>query len=513
MIDRKKRNTTLGHPVIPLSNCLLPTNCHGPLLIVGSGCHHLPSEIIWSGDIIVLCEDSTQRDFVHNMASVSNRTFQVPDASWDSSSIPLEDNQVAGAILLPFGPLPEPSELKRIVAEAGFVLSLDQQRWPPDGTDTLCWTVHNDAEGDLRLIDFNNGQALTASRQQLKRRWRLVPPFLLKKFMPPRVCLSSRRPATTRLSAILAEASALLPDESCESTLVQVKDKLTVPFTRHAQRKHILKIPLSARSTEGLDNAVEILGKLHESLPRDHMLRDLLPRIHSRIEVEGVQGIIEEARTGHPLAMCDHDEECLAVFPELTELMKTMANLPESALLGPEDHDTSYCTESLSLLTQQYASECSETLARVFTLVNTPTSHRFLRKGDFSLNNVLVLEGKLSGLIDWDESGTTNHRLANLADFFMSWMWQRDHFTRDKSLALLISGNLDPLESGLDMGSVLKQVGGTRRELALGALQAWIDHAYHELKHPQIRIREKRVASLLIAPLQALEPLLSALES
>ena len=248
MSDGKKLNSTFGHPVIPLSNCLLPTNCQGSLLIIGSGCHHLPSEIIWGGDIIVFCEDDTQRNVVHDMASDSNKAIQTPDDPWDSSSLHLEDKQAAGAILLPFGPLPEPAELKRVIAEDGFILSLDQQRWPSSGPDTLCWTVHHDAEGDLRLIDYNNGQALAASRQQLKRRWRLIPRVLLKKFMPPRICLSSQGPATTRLSAMLAEASALLPDESYESTLVQVKDKLTVPLTQHGQRKHILKIPLDRKS-------------------------------------------------------------------------------------------------------------------------------------------------------------------------------------------------------------------------------------------------------------------------
>ena len=59
----------------------------------------------------------------------------------------------------------------------------------------------------------------------------------------------------------------------------------------------------------------------------------------------------------------------------------------------------------------------------------------------------------------------------------------------------------------LSVRETLAELNHTADDLATTALASWIDHAYHELKHPVFRYRADRVRALLTGPCGSLAKL------
>ena len=113
------------------------------------------------------------------------------------------------------------------------------------------------------------------------------------------------------------------------------------------------------------------------------------------------------------------------------------------------------------------------------------------------------MDGRITGLIDWDEGGLTRRPLANLADLLFSWLWQKEGLSRARSLPAMVTGDLPRLRGGLDPWELVARCGGDRAALADAALESWSDHVVHELKHPRSLGDHARVVKLVREPLAA----------
>ena len=77
-------------------------------------------------------------------------------------------------------------------------------------------------------------------------------------------------------------------------------------------------------------------------------------------------------------------------------------------------------------------------LADVKDLLGDGAVSAALRKGDGSLSNVLAAQGRISALIDWDDSVLTRHPLSGLTDLLFSWAWHRPGASRADTLTALV---------------------------------------------------------------------------
>jgi len=278
----------------------------------------------------------------------------------------------------------------------------------------------------------------------------------------------------------------------------QEKGKLTTFIPSDLGPGALLKAPLTDFSTSSLSRADTILTSLDTTLPAKSPLRKFLPRVIDRIDVEGQTAWVESKIPGAPLSTVSSKTTQLRVLDECAEIIRELANTEQPPNIGWSDEQERDI--HLSSLAGNAGAETADALARVLALLRSQ-NRSYLRKGDMTMSNVLVMNDHVSGLIDWDESGHSSWPLAPLADLILSWTWQREGLHRHQGLALLLSGDSKPLASGLDIRHLLEMTGFDWPELAFGSLCSTLDHAHHELKYLGANHRKSRVLSLLVKPL------------
>jgi hypothetical protein len=108
-----------------------------------------------------------------------------------------------------------------------------------------------------------------------------------------------------------------------------------------------------------------------------------------------------------------------------------------------------------------------------------------LRKGDFSLSNVMVSDGSVSGLIDFDEWGVSPTPLADAADLELSRLRHREGVFWVEGLTRLWNDD----ESGL----------------GIGAVAAWLGHAGHGCRLLHHRLNRRWFERVVIDVIDALD--------
>lgn len=458
---------------------LLSAGLRGPCLVAGAGPHPLPLELPWPDPVVQL-------------------------ETTDPGRIPHPDGHFAALILLPYGPAPAAAELERVLRPDADVVAVGEA--PPLLRPWERWCVVKDGMGRPRLLCLDDDDALRAAAADLPRRWRLAPPPLVRLLRRPGLHVFRGAGRPSRLATVL--------ERTCErggAALIQDKGKLTLRLRADGEDA-FLKLAKTRQAAHDLANAAATLDRLHAHLAPDHVLRPVLPRILAHHDLDGAHAWLESACAGTPLADLEDAASLPALMERTADLLAAIAALPPDLVPPGPPAAAAAKDEFLRDLAAALGDREAAVYDRVAAVLVACESTPRLRKGDFSLSNVLARDGRITGLIDWDESGVTRRPLSNLADLLFSWLWQREGLPRSRSLQAMVSGELPPLSLGLDPWRLVERVGGDRRTLAFGALESWTDHVYHELKHPRTLRKPGRVRSLFGGPLEKLGDALANLE-
>jgi hypothetical protein len=496
---------------IPMLSWLTPNIEKGPLLFIGNGNHPLPTEVNWSHPVHVLVESETQALAISELSACTPTPTIVINSWKPGDLLPFPDHHFAGILTLPYGYLPLASELNRVLSDDGFVLSTETNTSIAGLKSNRRWTLQYDKNETLRLFDHSNIKFIKTGQPLLTSYIQLIPTRLLSKLMRTDIISRSAQPYETKLDRVIHLSQKLEIDPALEMLppIIQVKDKLTVSFLKNGRASSFLKIPLTKTSSRGLEDAAKMITQLQSSLPEDQSLRKLIPSSVIPVEATNCRAWLESSCKGVPLASITDTSAKLKVADDVARIVRIISKLnkftPKLPTLGPNTHSR----YSLFSLLAPQEPELTTIMSHIYTMLDGELPQSLLRKGDFSLNNILINNGVISGLIDWDECGTTKFHLANLADFMMSWMWHVEGLSRAASLDILLSGNYSTFDSGFDIQHLLDIAGGSKRDLALGTLESWSDHTYHELKYLFMRTKPMRTSTLLTQPLRAIDKHLS----
>jgi len=456
---------------------LLSAGLDGPCLVVGAGPHPLGLEIAWPAPVVMHDGDGVP---------------PAPDAP----------DGYAALVHLPYGPRPDVALLRTLLRQDADIVAVGEP--PALDRDWERWAVKPDLMRRARLLPLDDGAAMDAGAGDMRRRWRLLPNFLRRRVTEADLFAWRAPGREPRLTAVLNQVRdhGAADRRRGSLALLQDKGKLTVRL-RAADHDAYLKLARTRRAAADLDNGAAVLDRLQHGLPADHPLRPLLPHIVRRCEQDGAPAWLEHGCHGTPLADREDDDALPGLLRRTADLVAGLADLPAAALPDPDPRAAADKLAFLAGLARALGPDVEAACARVLPLLADGDGPWRLRKGDFSLSNVLSEGDRITGLIDWDESGLTRRPLANLADLLFSWLWQKEGLARARSLPLMLGGELPARSGGVDLREWVGRCGGDRRGLALGALESWSDHAYHELKHPRSLGDRGRVDRLFREPLMA----------
>ena len=127
---------------------------------------------------------------------------------------------------------------------------------------------------------------------------------------------------------------------------------------------------------------------------------------------------------------------------------------------------------------------------RLTEMMNYSNGPRYFRKGDFSMHNVIVAPGKIPSFIDFDESGETFFKTADLSDLLFSFARIRKKISRESFLRIVIKGDLNKLNLGLVPKEILSLLNADLDEFKISSLVSWVDHVYFAIQFEPIKYRK-----------------------
>ncbi len=475
-----------------------------------------------------------------NVAGVvldSCRRLPFPDASFDAvcwsewHDVEDDDGPTPARDLLP----PLIAETRRVLRPEGQVYLGLRNRCPlqtrPGRTVTpgvmpdtaIRWLAHADlalhglyarersGEDERETVSLRDAGSVRTHLAHCRGRRRHLPHWLYRLTVPEFAVVAgrdARRPS--RLDGLLAAArdcvGALGDDWSVSSPKVNHKGKLTVALTHKGHLRWLMKIPLQPATAAGQKNGHAIQTALLRDLSPDDPLRSLLPARLEFFDHEGMTVYLEAGCPGRPWSEFGPRTPTVA-DSGLAGILRRLLDIAPPACGLPEPPDTldrkiKRLSGILVLRAPELAGVYSALTDRlVEASLGRPAR---LRKGDFTLSNVFVADGRITGLIDWDDSEVSRLPLATFADFIFSWLWQRQGQGRSRSLALLVGNRLEELPAELGVQATLERFEASPADLATAALASWLDHADQELIHPVFRYTPERVEALLLNPCRVL---------
>ena len=368
----------------------------------------------------------------------------------------------------------------------------------------------SESEQERFFVDLDDVSAIRAFQDQHPGRGRHLPLWVYRRLAPQYAVVAGKGPAAApwlqdALQAVRDHLGLRGDAWTVSPPAVQRKGKLVSVLSRDGRPAWIVKIPLRPVTRAGIENARRVLSGLSGHLGGDDPLAGLLPADLVRLDFEGMSLYAESICRGRPWAAPLKrmprvtDTDLPEVLARMLELDADDLDLPDAGggLSRKLDH--------LKGLMAHHAPELVEIMGVVGDRLEDAARGRpwKLRKGDMTLSNIFLVDGRVSGLIDWDESETARLPLTAYADLVFSWLWQREAKRRSESLTLLADGGLDALPRALGVRETLSRLGCDPDDLAIAAVASWVDHAHYELMHPVFRYQPARIRGLLVEPCRA----------
>jgi SAM-dependent methyltransferase/aminoglycoside phosphotransferase len=365
-----------------------------------------------------------------------------------------------------------------------------------------------------RLVDLSSARAVrrfTRSRPTLRR----LPAWLYRRTAPSFGLLGAAgRPSAPWIERVVDEFGRDLGHNvQPEAIAANNKGKLSLTMTRRdGSGGWLLKVPVSPLAGSSCERHFQALEQLRAAAARSPDLApllQLLPEPAARGTLDGQSWFAESLCAGQPWSDTVDEQDDPALWNDLQRCLRLLGRLP----MAPHsaEQELALFDEKLGLLGEQAGVETAqrrglEKLREVFgAAVNAGTSRSLLRKGDCTMSNVMVSKGRISGLIDFDEWGTSRDPLVDTADFLLSWWRHRRKLFWIDGLALLGATESLTRENGLPLQPLLTDIGATPGALARSALRAWLDHAYYGCRYHHLRLNRRWVGRVVLDVLTALD--------
>jgi len=296
------------------------------------------------------------------------------------------------------------------------------------------------------------------------------------------------------------------------------KNKFMVFVTRESDPEEgfVLKAPINDGAKEFLANNREGLNHVHAMLdnrPDGGRAGDLLPKFVYDGSFRGQPYSVESICPGRSWSNIADSEPDGRVLDDLVEIMAELSAL-DFGEVGKERLSANFKNKVdcfRPLISYENTDGCcvlDRITDRVLAAIDSYDGVTHLRKGDFTMGNVLVKQGRPSGLIDFDEHGATCFKLADFAELVYSFARIRDGVYWADSTRALVTGEYDRLPAVLKIKQRLQQLDSSPDDLKIAAVSAWVNHVYYAVQHEAIRFNARIVGKLLDEVLTALDPVL-----
>lgn len=228
----------------------------------------------------------------------------------------------------------------------------------------------------------------------------LPKPGLLNRLRSARLVLAAPT-GTPQLPTLAALPLLAGPDVGIEALLCSEKDK-TLVLAQMQGQAIVLRLPHTAAAIEAESRACATLTRLH-TLDR---LRPLLPRIHPPMGSDVAPAFAESRVDGKPLGQVLTQARRAPLAADVDRVLELLNPTTDGAAPTASPLFPAYALPLLGRLSADLGDPAwAPPLARALQAdLREATCRMGLVHGDLSVGNVFVRDGRISGLIDWENT-------------------------------------------------------------------------------------------------------------
>ena len=197
----------------------------------------------------------------------------------------------------------------------------------------------------------------------------------------------------------------------------------------------VVKIPTSRKAALAVERETQMLAAIRERLPDP--LRETLPRPVRTVEFNGRSALVATALSGAPMTVSyftrRHTADRTRVAADLDTAGFWLGQMQQATA---NDHAPIDIVSGLAeRLRSRYGedgqvAEVADRLSGIAERLQGATTPRTAVHGDFWFGNVLVRDGELSGVVDWEAGRLSDEPVTDLARFALSYALYLDRRTR-----------------------------------------------------------------------------------
>jgi aminoglycoside phosphotransferase (APT) family kinase protein len=264
----------------------------------------------------------------------------------------------------------------------------------------------------------------------------LPKPGLLNRLRSARLLLAAHA-GTPQLPTLAALPLLAGPDVGIEEVLCSEKDK-TLVLAQVQGQAIVLRLPHTAAAIEAESRACATLTRLH-TLDR---LGSLLPRPRPRMGSDAAPAFVESRADGKPLGQVLTQGMRASLAPDVDRVLELLNPMKDGAVAAAAPLYPAYALPLLRRLSAELGDAAwVPPLARALEADLREASCRMgLVHGDFSVGNVFVRDGRLSGLIDWENTQWQAPPLLDAMNYMDSVERRCGGGPLDRTVPLLASG-------------------------------------------------------------------------
>lgn len=406
--------------------------------------------------------------------------------------------------------------LKLSQRESKNALSLKEceKLYKNSGFDNLSiYGIEPDSKNPKRFSELNKGEpiVLAENREGLKK---FLPNFIFSNTIPEFVLAASEKNSVKPLYQEFIEELEKVENKAKGSyrfagSHITAKGKLIIKLLDLNSREHsLIKIPLDKEATKACRinlEGLEILKDSNTSLsvytPSDfgsHTYENHQFYSEKAVRGDSAADLIDEIR------FSDITESLIKVFQDFQIINPHNKFDYKKTEIESWHKKIAYIEEHPQIKENNLSDKLTEIKLIIEREINNSSRPPIFRKNDFSLSNVFLEDNRISGLIDFDEFTYSHFYLLDFCDFIYSYLRYKHNLYWQKTVPLLYKGLYGDFREDFKFGKNVKSLDCTIDDLKIAFLLSWIDHVYNSMLQDSVNTDEKRVNSLLIQPLIAI---------
>jgi aminoglycoside phosphotransferase (APT) family kinase protein len=197
----------------------------------------------------------------------------------------------------------------------------------------------------------------------------------------------------------------------------------------------VVKVPTSRAAGFAVEKERRTLDAVRELLPEP--LRATLPRPVQMVDADGRVAMVATAIPGTPMTVSylarRHTADAKRVAADLSTAGSWLADLQQATAAAPAPIGLAAGLQAP--LRRRYPDEHRQgelfhRLAELDARLSSASTPRTVVHGDFWFGNILLSDGRLSGVVDWEAATTSGEPIRDLARFALSYALYLDRRTR-----------------------------------------------------------------------------------